>query len=206
MFLNPESFLIFLHFLFQLRGQTGADETGLNSIRMRLSAGHTSICLTPPVLEHWERTVMDFSARSISLHAMRRTSRGRMPAKIKSPIAGRHSLYFGNFAVLRRFFICGIDSGEISFSITLRRSTNLIGLRSHHSRRNANSNNPWSIMRALLNWLGVEKVSDSNFSQSCSLKSEKLRLARFVLDFIKRFPIYRISRIESGRKWRFACK
>ena len=62
MFLNPESFLIFLHFLFQLRGQTGADGTGLNSIRMRLSAGHTSICLTPPVLEHWERTVMDFSA------------------------------------------------------------------------------------------------------------------------------------------------
>ena len=97
-------------------------------------------------------------------------------------------------------FVSASDNGLISFSITLRRSINFMGLRPHHSRRMANSNNPWSMVLPLLNWLGVLKVRFSQLSQSDTENSEKLRFLKFEQTFSRRLERYLMSDKDSFLK------
>lgn len=132
---------------------------------------------------------MEFSSRSMSFQVSLCTSLGLTPANIKRPMAGRHSLCLGIFAVFRRFLICGNERGEISLSIILLLLYELYGIFvAPFATKSKFKTRRGSIVRALLNWLAVVKVSDSHASQSAMVNSEKLHSASPGLAFIRRLP------------------
>ena len=140
--LNPAQSRISFHFLDQFLGHILA-ELLLGQVfkSMRFRAGRISTWRTPPVFEQTERMVIKFSSRSISLQTRRCISMGLIPAKINNASAGRYFLLLHS-AAFNSLLIWMRVRGIISLSVTFLRSTSFTGLRAHHSRRTANSNNP----------------------------------------------------------------
>lgn len=167
------------------------------------NAGQISTCLTPPVFEHIERTVIEFSAKSMSLHLIRFISLGLTPANIRIATAGRQWRNLSFWAVSNICRVWDIERGLISLSITFFFATSLTMFLSHHCFRTANSNRPWSIVLALLNCGGVLNSSFSEVSHSSADKSEKFFAAKSELLLMSLLPRYFMSLKESLRRFFF---